>query len=71
MKDYPRIGRIDRHNKNICAKCRCGELGTAKVHVEYTYMRGEDEVVWACEKHKKDLEFLRDSVAESLGTILE
>ena len=58
MKKYPRIGRVDRHDKNICSKCACGEVGKAKVHIELSFMRGEDEVVWACKEHEKNVEFL-------------
>lgn len=51
-KNYPVIGRIDSHKKNTSAKCKCGELGTAKVHIEVSWFRGEDEVIWACNEHK-------------------
>ena len=66
MKSYPRLGRTDRHDKNTSARCRCGELGTAKVHVEYTCMRWEDEVVWACDAHKNYLDYLVESVREKI-----
>ncbi len=58
MKKYPKIGRTYRHEKNNCAQCRCGAIGRYKVDIAYTYMRGDDDVVWACEKHKKDIEYL-------------
>ena len=58
IKSYPRIGRIDSRKKNTCAKCRCGDLGTAKVHIQLSFMRGEDEVIWACNEHKLNPEFL-------------
>ena len=57
-KSYPNIGRTERRNKNTCAKCKCGEIGKFKVHIECSFMRGEDEVVWACEAHKKDVNYL-------------
>jgi hypothetical protein len=57
-KNYPVIGRIQPHKKNTCAKCRCGEIGTAKVHIELSFMRGEDEVIWACSEHKLQPEYL-------------
>ena len=57
-KQYPRIGRTDNHLKNTSAICHCGEVGKYKVHIEYTFMRGEDEVIWACQHHKKDTDYL-------------
>ena len=56
--EYPRIGRMDKHDKNICARCRCGEIGKRKVHIQLSIFRGEDEVVWACMEHRNDPEYL-------------
>ena len=58
MSKYPQIVRIDSRKKNTQAKCKCGEVGTAKVHVEWTHMRGDDDVQWACSKHKLDINYL-------------
>ena len=55
---YPRIGNVRKHKKNNCAKCKCGEIGRYKVDIQWTYMRGDDDVVWSCESHNKDVEFL-------------
>ena len=69
MSKYPRIGRIDSHRKNTCAKCFCGEIGKAKVHLEYNWFRGEDEVVWACVAHIKDADYLADEYAKALKEV--
>ena len=58
MKKYPLISGAKNHKKNTSACCKCGALGRYKVTIECSYMRGEDDVVWACEEHKKDVEFL-------------
>lgn len=55
---YPRIERINPRRKNSCAKCPCGEIGKYRPEIEISYMRGDDIVVWACEEHKKDTQFL-------------
>ena len=57
-KQYPFIGRTEKRDKNTCAKCKCGEIGKYKVHIECSIFRGEDDVVWACDKHKKDAKYL-------------
>lgn len=52
MKDYPRIGKIEKRPKNTCAKCSiCENIGTKKVHIQISFFRGEDEVTWACDQH--------------------
>ncbi len=57
-KSYPRIGKVETRNKNTSAKCKCGEIGKVKVHIECSIFRGEDDVVWACQDHFKDVNFL-------------
>lgn len=57
-KEYPLISRTQKRDKNTCAKCKCGEIGRYKVTIETCIFRGEDEVAWSCEDHKKDAEFL-------------
>ena len=57
-REYPRIGRTFNHKKNTCAKCKCGETGRYKVDIQWSFMRGEDSTVWACENHKSDINFL-------------
>ena len=58
MSKYPRIGETVKRKKNNCAKCRCGEVAKFKVHIQLDYMRGNDEVIWSCESHKKDVGYL-------------
>lgn len=55
---YPRIGRVEKREKNTRATCKCGALGICKVHIQISYMRGDDEVLWACNDHKRDAAFL-------------
>jgi hypothetical protein len=62
MSKYPRIGGRERCDKNISAKCRCGEIGKYRVEIQTSWMRGDDEVVWACDKHKNDLDFLAEAI---------
>jgi len=57
-KKYPKIGIVYRRYHNTSAKCRCGEIGKYKAEIEWDYMRGNDETVWACEDHKNDVAFL-------------
>lgn len=63
-KKYPTIGRVELRKKNTCAKCRCGAIGIAKVHIEVSWFRDEDEVVWACEEHKRQPEYLLGAMQE-------
>ena len=51
MSKYPRIGRTEKRLTNTAAKCPCGEIGKFRLHIEWTYMRGEDDVVWRCPQH--------------------
>lgn len=47
MANYPRKGMIRRHDKGMCQVCR-KEKAAYRIDVEYTWMRGDDEVVRAC-----------------------
>lgn len=51
---YPRIGesRKGKHGGKCSA---CGKRGEFRVDIEVSYMRGDDEVVWACDEHRKDV----------------
>ena len=57
-KNYPLISDIRIRKKNTCAKCKCGEIGRFKVTIQTSFMRGEDDVVWSCEEHKRDVNYL-------------
>ncbi len=57
-KKYPHIESIRPRKKNTQAKCRCGALGQYRPEIQVSYMRGDDVVVWACDTHKKDADFL-------------
>ena len=63
MKKYPRLGSALNHAKNTSAKCICGEIGKFKITIEWSYMRGDDDVVWACPAHKRDFNYLTDQSA--------
>lgn len=58
MSKYPRLGGVLKKNKNVSAKCKCGEVAKYKTDVQVNIFRGDDEVFWTCEKHKKDCAFL-------------
>ncbi len=60
-KQYPRIGQLQKKDKNTQAKCRCGEIGKRKVHIQVSWFRGEDEVVWSCMNHRNDVDYLLGS----------
>lgn len=55
---YPRISEVEKRPKNTNAKCKCGAIGKNIVVIQVNYMRGDDDVVWACEDHKRDINFL-------------
>ena len=52
-KKYPRISSRLRRYKNTNAVCDwCDDTGIYKLTIEVDAFRGNDDVVWACEKHK-------------------
>ncbi len=57
-KVFPRIGRVLKQRLNHQAKCKCGKVGKFKTEIHYNYMRGDDDQVWSCDAHAKDLTFL-------------
>ena len=57
-KCYPCMGQIEHRRKNTQAKCQCGELGVARIHIQVNWFRGDDEVKWACQKHFHAIGFL-------------
>ncbi len=58
LRDYPKVGNITPRPGNTQAKCPCGEVGKFLTEVQYTFMRGEDDVVWTCKAHKRDIGLL-------------
>ncbi|EMT5708361.1 hypothetical protein WMR32_000750 [Klebsiella oxytoca] len=58
MSNYPRVGSVAAKSKNTSAKCKCGAVAKYKTTVEVNVFRGDDEVVWSCNEHKKDSLFL-------------
>ncbi|WP_336293572.1 hypothetical protein [Cronobacter dublinensis] len=58
MNKYPRVGSVSTKKKNTSAKCKCGSVAKYKTTVEVNVFRGDDEVFWACDKHKADCDFL-------------
>lgn len=57
-KSYPNISGIIKKPKNTCATCKCGEIGKFIIIVQVDYFRGDDDYLWSCDEHKRDLEFL-------------
>ena len=51
--DYPRVGHVEKKYKNTHARCPCGQIGKYQVHVQTNWFRGDDEVEWRCEEHKR------------------
>ena len=60
MSKYPRVSSVAAKSKNTSAKCKCGAVAKFKTTVEVNVFRGDDEVVWSCNEHKKDCSFLVD-----------
>lgn len=58
MSKYPRIGGISAKTKNTSARCKCGATAKHKTTIEMNVFRGDDEVLWSCNEHKKDCAFL-------------
>ncbi|ENZ1941742.1 MULTISPECIES: hypothetical protein [Citrobacter freundii complex] len=58
MSKYPRVGSVSAKRKNTSAKCKCGAVAKHKTTVEVNIFRGDDEVFWSCNEHKKDCAFL-------------
>ena len=57
-KKYPLIGAVRPKKKNTCAKCKCGETAKFMTEIQVNYFRGDDDVLWSCDLHKKDVDFL-------------
>ena len=60
MSKYPRVGSVAAKSKNTSAKCKCGAVAKFKTTVEVNVFRGDDEVIWSCNEHKKTVHFLVD-----------
>lgn len=58
MQKYPKIYEVIKACRNTQAKCTCGEIAKNKTAISVNYMRGDDEVFWTCDTHKKDIEFI-------------
>lgn len=66
MKKYPRISATQHRPKNTSAKCYfCKEIATHKQTIEYSYMRGEDSMIWVCDSDKGKMPQLTPNTAVS------
>lgn len=63
MSKYPRVGSVAAKSKNTSAKCKCGAVAKFKTTVEVNVFRGDDEVIWSCNEHKKTVHFWSTSKA--------
>ena len=54
---YPRIS--DQRKLKKVPMCKCGEIARYLVTIQINNFRGDDEVEYACESHRRDMEFLR------------
>ena len=52
MVKYPRIVKINFKQNNTGAKCECGVKAFYKSTVERSYVKGDTEQVWRCDRHK-------------------
>lgn len=57
-KKYPAISMVSKRSKNTQSKCVCGEIAKFKTEIQFSYFRGDDDVIWSCEEHKIDLDTL-------------
>lgn len=58
MKKYPVMSSKKPRPQNTSAKCRCGKVAKYRPEIQVNYFRGDDEVVWACEYHIGDVDYL-------------
>lgn len=42
--------------------CKCGEVATNQTTVQINSFRGDDDIYYTCDSHKRDLTFLCDSL---------
>lgn len=52
-RQYPRLGASRQLPK--IKFCPCGKPATYAVDYQVTWMRGEDEEVYRCDEHRKEL----------------
>jgi hypothetical protein len=45
--------------------CLCGEVATNQVTVQVNNFRGDDDVYFTCDDHKRDLDYLRSHLVTS------
>lgn len=55
---YPRLGASTKVPKHKNPKCKCGKRAEYYIDIQYTCMRGDDDVAKACSEHKNDINFL-------------
>lgn len=53
--EYPIVGIVLKKNRNTQRKCVCGELAKFATHIQFSYFRGDDDVIWSCEEHKRNV----------------
>ena len=56
MSKYPRINGIRKLKK--VPMCLCGEVATNQTTVQVNLFRGDDDIYFTCDKHKRDLDYL-------------
>ena len=57
-KQYPLVKSVIKASKNTSAKCKCGNVAKFKAEICYNYFRGDDDLIWSCDDHKRSLIFL-------------
>jgi len=60
--NYPKVGHSWKPKKKVHKKCKCGDTATRKIDIQVNCMRGDDEVIWSCDKHKDDVKFLLEPI---------
>lgn len=58
MQPYPVIMRTKERSSNSSGRCKCGKAGRYWIFIDCILLATDDVWVWACEDHKKDVNYL-------------
>lgn len=56
LSKYPRIGNVEKHPRNTSERCLCGAMAKYRVEIQVNFFRGDDEIEWRCQEHKRSIE---------------
>lgn len=61
-RQYPKISGVIKKPKNKTVKCKCGQVAKFQTVIQVNYFRGDDDFIWSCDEHRRDLDFLRSQL---------